>query len=161
MPARSLRAARWRPAPEAQTASMPEQASKSERIEISLYFATSSAVRHHHHHSDQRAGLASRIVRRRSVPAKTDCAFIGTGTDVSSGIDVIGDVHGQFDRLIALLKHLGYRQSAGAWRHPGRRAIFLGDLIDRGPKQLATVDLVRRMVDAGTARCVMGNHELN
>jgi hypothetical protein len=80
---------------------------------------------------------------------------------VTNGIDVIGDVHGQFDRLAALLKHLGYRESAGAWRHPGRRAVFLGDLIDRGPKQMATVDLVRRMVDAGTARCVMGNHELN
>jgi hypothetical protein len=39
--------------------------------------------------------------------------------------------------------------------------IFLGDLIDRGPKQLATVDLVRQMVEAGSARCVMGNHEFN
>lgn len=80
---------------------------------------------------------------------------------MTNGIDVIGDVHGQFDRLAALLDHLGYRETAGAWRHPGRMAVFLGDLIDRGPKQLATVDLVRRMVDAGTAQCVMGNHELN
>ncbi len=79
----------------------------------------------------------------------------------TGGIDVIGDVHGQFDRLVALLEHLGYRETAGAWRHRDRMAVFLGDLIDRGPKQLATVALVRRMVDAGTARCVMGNHELN
>jgi calcineurin-like phosphoesterase family protein len=80
---------------------------------------------------------------------------------VTNGFDVIGDVHGQFDKLVGLLQVLGYRETAGAWRHPDRMAIFLGDLIDRGPKQWATVDLVRRMIDAGTARCVMGNHELN
>src|SRR6202034_4398170 len=75
--------------------------------------------------------------------------------------DVIGDVHGQFDKLVALLTHLGYRDYCGTWRHPDRSVIFVGDLIDRGPKQLATVDLVRRMVEAGSARCVMGNHEFN
>jgi hypothetical protein len=76
-------------------------------------------------------------------------------------LDVIGDIHGQYDKLVALLKHLGYSESAGTWRCEGRTAIFLGDLIDRGPKQLATIDLVRRMVDAGSARCIMGNHEFN
>jgi Calcineurin-like phosphoesterase len=75
--------------------------------------------------------------------------------------DIIGDVHGQFDKLVALLAHLGYRETSGFWRHPSRSAIFVGDLIDRGPKQLATVDLVRRMVDAGSAKCIMGNHEFN
>jgi Calcineurin-like phosphoesterase len=75
--------------------------------------------------------------------------------------DVIGDVHGQFDKLVALLGHLGYREAGGTWCHPSRSVIFVGDLIDRGPKQLATVDLVRRMVEAGSARCVMGNHEFN
>ena len=75
--------------------------------------------------------------------------------------DVIGDVHGQFDKLVALLKHLGYRETAGAYRYVDRTAIFVGDLIDRGPKQLATVDLVRRMVASGAARCIMGNHEFN
>jgi Calcineurin-like phosphoesterase len=77
------------------------------------------------------------------------------------GFDVIGDVHGQFDKLVALLLHLGYAENSGTWRHPSRTAIFLGDLIDRGPKQLATIDLVRRMVDAGAARCSIGNHEFN
>ena len=75
--------------------------------------------------------------------------------------DVIGDVHGEFEKLVALLEHLGYRQRAGMLRHPERTAIFVGDLVDRGPKQLATVDLVRRMVEAGAARCAMGNHEFN
>jgi hypothetical protein len=75
--------------------------------------------------------------------------------------DIIGDVHGQFDKLVALLAHLEYRETDGAWRHPSRSAIFVGDLIDRGPKQLATVDLVRGMVEAGSAQCIMGNHEFN
>jgi Calcineurin-like phosphoesterase len=80
---------------------------------------------------------------------------------VTNAFDIIGDVHGHFDKLVALLTHLGYSESAGAWRHPSRAVIFVGDLIDRGPQQLATVDLVRRMVEAGSARCVMGNHEFN
>jgi hypothetical protein len=78
--------------------------------------------------------------------------------------DVIGDVHGQYDKLVSLLEHLGYSPSqpeSSIWRHPGRTAIFVGDLIDRGPKQLGTVDLVRGMVEAGSARCILGNHEFN
>lgn len=75
--------------------------------------------------------------------------------------DIIGDVHGHADALTALLADLGYRERGGAWRHPERQALFVGDFIDRGPKQLETVDLVRRMVDAGSAQAVMGNHEFN
>jgi len=75
--------------------------------------------------------------------------------------DVIGDIHGQADKLVALLRRLGYRERDGAWRHPDRQAIFVGDFIDRGPKQVETVELVRAMVDAGSALAVMGNHEFN
>ena len=75
--------------------------------------------------------------------------------------DIIGDIHGHAEKLIGLLKILGYREKEGAWRHPERSAIFVGDLIDRGPIQVATVDLVRRMVDVGSARCILGNHEFN
>lgn len=76
--------------------------------------------------------------------------------------DVIGDIHGQAGKLKALLAKLGYRMKGGAYRHPeGRMAIFVGDLIDRGPDQVETVNIVRRMIDAGTARSIMGNHELN
>lgn len=76
--------------------------------------------------------------------------------------DIIGDVHGQAAKLKALLAKLGYRIKDGAYRHPeGRMALFLGDLIDRGPSQLETIGIVRRMIDAGSARSVMGNHELN
>jgi len=75
--------------------------------------------------------------------------------------DIIGDIHGHADQLEALLGKLGYAASNGAWRHPDRTAIFVGDLIDRGPGQLRTLRLVRAMVEAGSARAVMGNHELN
>ena len=75
--------------------------------------------------------------------------------------DIIGDVHGQVDKLDALLRRLGYREHRGAWRHPDRTAVFVGDLVDRGPRQVETVDRVRRMVEAGAARCIMGNHEFN
>ncbi|MEO8005427.1 MAG: metallophosphoesterase [Betaproteobacteria bacterium] len=75
--------------------------------------------------------------------------------------DIIGDIHGHADKLVALLRKLGYRDHGGAWRHPDRTAIFVGDFIDRGPGQLDTINIVRRMVDAQTAQAVMGNHEFN
>jgi diadenosine tetraphosphatase ApaH/serine/threonine PP2A family protein phosphatase len=75
--------------------------------------------------------------------------------------DIIGDIHGQADKLDALLYILGYRKTAGACRHSERQAIFVGDFVDRGPAQMRSVDTVRRMVEAGAALAVMGNHELN
>ncbi|WP_238639827.1 metallophosphoesterase [Halorhodospira halochloris] len=76
-------------------------------------------------------------------------------------IDIIGDIHGELAALERLLSRLGYRKQGGTWRHPECTALFLGDLIDRGPYPRAVVDTVRRMVDAGNAYCLMGNHELN
>lgn len=77
------------------------------------------------------------------------------------GYDIIGDIHGQADMLEALLVKLGYRNTAGYWRHPDRQAIFVGDFIDRGPEQMRTVNLARGMVENGSALAVMGNHEFN
>lgn len=77
------------------------------------------------------------------------------------GYDIIGDIHGHADKLTALLGKMGYREHLGAWRHPDRSAIFVGDFIDRGPGQLETIHIVREMLDAGTAQAVIGNHELN
>jgi hypothetical protein len=78
------------------------------------------------------------------------------------GYDVIGDIHGHATKLEALLERLGYARRAASWVPPaGRQAIFLGDLIDRGPEQTKVVRIVRTMIDAGHARCVMGNHEFN
>ena len=75
------------------------------------------------------------------------------------GCDVIGDIHGHADRLEALLAALGYAETRGAWRHPSRTAIFVGDFIDRGPGQRRTLDFVRAMLDAGSVEAVMGNHD--
>jgi protein phosphatase len=84
--------------------------------------------------------------------------------------DIVGDVHGCFDELVDLLTKLGYSveaQSNGAnsqsysVRPPeGRKAIFLGDLVDRGPKIPEVLRLVMGMVEAGTALCVPGNHDI-
>jgi hypothetical protein len=77
--------------------------------------------------------------------------------------DVIGDVHGCATELETLLDELGYtRDSAdGPYRHPDRIAVFVGDLIDRGPEQLRVLQIVKAMVDARSARMVLGNHEFN
>ena len=70
--------------------------------------------------------------------------------------DLIGDVHGHAEELVALLGRLGYRQSRGAWRHPSRLAVFVGDFLDRGPRILETLRLVRAMLEAGSALAVLG-----
>lgn len=76
--------------------------------------------------------------------------------------DVIGDIHGRFDKFEALMKVLGYRAANGSFIPPvGRQAIFVGDLIDRGPAQIPLLNAVRSMIDAGHAQAVMGNHEFN
>jgi protein phosphatase len=83
----------------------------------------------------------------------------------SGPFDVIGDVHGCLAELEALLAALGYaieRDAAGrpiGAQHPDRRAIFLGDLVDRGPDTPGVLRLVMGMVAAGTALAVLGNHE--
>ena len=81
--------------------------------------------------------------------------------DSLEGYDIIGDIHGKLRKLVALLKRLGYRKHDGVWQHPHRKVIFIGDLIDRGRKQVAVVRLVQRMIAAGQAHIVMGNHECN
>lgn len=76
--------------------------------------------------------------------------------------DIIADIHGQDGKLIALLAKLGYRIKDGAYRHPeGRVALFLGDLVDRGPGQIEVLNIVRNMIEAGSGRAIMGNHEWN
>jgi len=79
--------------------------------------------------------------------------------------DAIGDVHGCYDELCTLLDRLGYAETEHdgrtVRRHPdGRRALFLGDLVDRGPGIVETLRLVMAMVEAGSALCVPGNHEM-
>ena len=76
--------------------------------------------------------------------------------------DIVGDVHGCYDELAALLGELGYvvRDDGTGAHHPdGRRIVFVGDLVDRGPATPAVLRLVMGMVAAGDALCIAGNHE--
>jgi protein phosphatase len=81
----------------------------------------------------------------------------------SGPFDVIGDVHGCLGELIELLGKLGYATDPETLevKPPcGRKAIFLGDLIDRGPDSASVLKLAIGMVRAGTALCLPGNHEI-
>lgn len=75
--------------------------------------------------------------------------------------DIIGDIHGHADRLKELLVEMGYEPINGIWQHPTRTLISVGDLVDRGPQQRESVDIIRNMVEANKALCIMGNHEFN
>jgi protein phosphatase len=89
--------------------------------------------------------------------------------DLTGPFDIIGDVHGCADELEELLGTLGYTvqwddtadgRQVQVSPPPGRQAVFVGDLVDRGPRTPDVLRLVMAMVDAGTAHCVMGNHDL-
>jgi protein phosphatase len=84
--------------------------------------------------------------------------------------DIIGDIHGCFDELHALLGKLGYQiteaNGNAASRHyeaqhpEGRKVVFLGDLVDRGPRIPDVLRLAMSMVESGAALCVPGNHDI-
>lgn len=79
--------------------------------------------------------------------------------------DIIGDVHGCFDELTALMRRLGYSIEQNGTEYcvaapDGRKPVFLGDLVDRGPKIPDVLRLVMSMVKAGSAVCVPGNHDM-
>ena len=94
--------------------------------------------------------------------------------DQQGPFDIIGDVHGCCGELIILLRELGYRisrdESGQSSALPGevfkvepplgRRVIFVGDLVDRGPDTPGVLRLVMSMVAAGQAFCVQGNHDV-
>lgn len=79
-----------------------------------------------------------------------------------TALDIIGDVHGCHDELAGLLAALGYRIEGPALAIPptGRRAVFVGDFVDRGPASPAVLRLVMGMVAAGHALAVPGNHDV-
>ena len=92
--------------------------------------------------------------------------------ELTGPFDIIGDIHGCATELEQLLEKLGYEQTVVSdapfpttyhrlYSHPnGRTAIFLGDLVDRGPRNLDALQLAYHMVEAGSALCVPGNHDV-
>lgn len=76
--------------------------------------------------------------------------------------DIIGDIHGQADKLIGLLTQMGYHHDGECYQPPANhKAVFIGDLIDRGKQEIQTLNIVFAMLDKGVAYAVMGNHEYN
>ncbi|WNJ18734.1 polynucleotide kinase-phosphatase [Pontibacter sp. G13] len=91
-------------------------------------------------------------------------ALVVRRPELRGPFDVIGDVHGCYAELTELLAKLGYEFTSRNDRphamHPeGRTAVFVGDLVDRGPQNVEVLKLVMNMVDARTALCVPGNHD--
>ena len=80
--------------------------------------------------------------------------------DLPSGaLDIVGDVHGEWAVLQQLLRHLGYDERG---EHPqGRRLVFIGDIVDRGPDSPAALAWVMRAREQHGVLSVLGNHELN
>lgn len=79
--------------------------------------------------------------------------------------DIVGDVHGCFEELMELMGQLGYQVSTAEDRYQvtppeGRKLVFVGDLVDRGPGTPQVLRLVSSMVEAGQAFCVPGNHDV-
>jgi len=116
-----------------------------------------------------------RYVYRLTSPEEVDTAHVDrqrlwTDRRYEVGpFDIVGDVHGCFDELRDLLERLGYtvsQRGEGAERryevtHPaGRRVVFLGDVVDRGPRFPDCLRLAMDMVEAGVALCLPGNHEV-
>jgi len=96
--------------------------------------------------------------------AVTDHTDFDGGSDAYhrySGFDIIGDIHGCGTTLKALLERLGYQKKAGIYQHASRQALFVGDVVDRGPHIRQALSIVYDMVSAGHAQMVMGNHEYN
>jgi protein phosphatase len=112
-------------------------------------------------HSPEAIDAVSQIVRERLYNDKKE---------VSGPFDIIGDIHGCFDELVELLTKLGYAVNRVDAREKnfgfevvppaGRTAIFLGDLVDRGSNSPDVLRLVMSMVNAGTAYCIPGNHDV-
>jgi len=86
---------------------------------------------------------------------------VSQSEDGIGGYDVVGDIHGCAGLLAHLLDKMGYREVSGVYRHPSRKVVFLGDFIDRGNAIRDVVSIAKKMVDAGAAYAVMGNHEYN
>lgn len=75
--------------------------------------------------------------------------------------DIIGDIHGYADELVELLEKMGYKDDNGVFRHPTRKVIFVGDLIDRGPHVRQVIHIAKRIVEEAGGEAILGNHELN
>ncbi|OUJ74767.1 polynucleotide kinase-phosphatase [Hymenobacter crusticola] len=134
-----------------------------QQLRRSLKFLKQEGFRHIYHlHNTEEIDAVQAIVR--------DPLYSNRKQDTGP-FDIIGDVHGCYQELVQLLTTLGYTIETDATQDArdlgmrvtapaGRRALFLGDLVDRGPDSPAVLRLVMHMVQEGLALCVPGNHDI-
>nr|WP_262489956.1 polynucleotide kinase-phosphatase [Hymenobacter sp. AT01-02] len=134
-----------------------------QQLRRSLKFLKQEGFRHIYHlHGPEEIDAVQTIVR--------DPLYSNRKQDTGP-FDIIGDVHGCYDELLALLTQLGYVVHTNPTEDvrdlgvhvtapAGRRALFLGDLVDRGPASPQVLRLVMSMVQGGQALCVPGNHDI-
>lgn len=105
-------------------------------------------------------GQKTRALRPWSMPKRHEIDDHGHRY-LHTHIDFVGDVHGCMDELEQLLAKMGWEaEDNGLWQHPeDRLLVFVGDLVDRGPKSVPVVQFVAQMVKAERAALVMGNHD--
>ncbi|MER5665187.1 polynucleotide kinase-phosphatase [Streptomyces mirabilis] len=113
------------------------------------------SLRHLEREGFRKVHVLRGVAEIESAEVRTEKRFNDL-THLTGPFDIIGDIHGCASELETLLGKLGYVDGA----HPeGRTAVFVGDLVDRGPDTPAVLRRVMSMVAAGDALCVPGNHE--
>lgn len=113
------------------------------------------SLRHLEREGFRKVHVLRGVVEIESAEVRTEKRFNDL-THLTGPFDIIGDIHGCASELETLLGKLGYVDGA----HPeGRTAVFVGDLVDRGPDTPGVLRRVMSMVAAGDALCVPGNHE--
>ncbi|MDU8993883.1 polynucleotide kinase-phosphatase [Streptomyces mirabilis] len=113
------------------------------------------SLRHLEREGFRKVHVLRGVAEIESAEVRTEKRFNDL-THLTGPFDIIGDIHGCASELETLLGKLGYVDGA----HPqGRTAVFVGDLVDRGPDTPGVLRRVMSMVAAGDALCVPGNHE--
>ncbi|MFD8215633.1 polynucleotide kinase-phosphatase [Streptomyces sp. NPDC059697] len=113
------------------------------------------SLRHLEREGFRKVHVLRGVAEIESAEVRTEKRFNDL-THLTGPFDIIGDIHGCASELETLLGKLGYADGA----HPeGRTAVFVGDLVDRGPDTPGVLRRVMSMVAAGNALCVPGNHE--
>ncbi|QIY74050.1 polynucleotide kinase-phosphatase [Streptomyces sp. RLB1-33] len=113
------------------------------------------SLRHLEREGFRKVHVLRGVAEIESAEVRTEKRFNDL-THLTGPFDIIGDIHGCASELDSLLGKLGYADGA----HPGgRTAVFVGDLVDRGPDTPGVLRRVMSMVAAGNALCVPGNHE--
>lgn len=100
------------------------------------------------------------ILKDEDIPSfNIDIAGDENSLPAGSQFDIVSDIHGCCDELEMLLEKLGYERSGSLYKHPaGRKLIFAGDIVDRGPRSIDAINIAAGMVSSGDALYIPGDH---